>query len=194
MNTKEQIIFEATKMFLSKGYETTSLADIVEKCGVTKGAFYHHFKSKDELFQEILNTMFSELENWINAMLLEKKTFKEFLYAYFDYISFFKNMSLEMGISMNMYDLIFDASKKFPNFKKMISQTYKKFFNQIKSRIDSAIKNGEILDNVDSESFAVHLTVLIEGFILFEVLLEDENMMFEHSRKIADDIWLRIKK
>lgn len=192
--TREKMIFEATKLFLSRGYGATSITDVVQECGVSKGAFYHHFKSKDDLFLQIIGTMFEELESWMNKELMSKENFKDFLFSYFDYISFFKNMSLEMGITMNMYDLIFDAVKRFPDLKKQISESYKGFFSVITEKMKDAQLKGEVDETIDAENFAVAITVLVEGFILFEVLLEDENIISEKSRRIAAGIWNKIKK
>jgi AcrR family transcriptional regulator len=43
----------ATKLFADRGYEGTSVQEIVEAAGVTKGAMYHYFGSKDDLLYEI---------------------------------------------------------------------------------------------------------------------------------------------
>ena len=49
----EQIILDAAlKLFIENGYEQTTILDIVDKMGgLTRGAFYHHFKTKEEVFQ-----------------------------------------------------------------------------------------------------------------------------------------------
>jgi AcrR family transcriptional regulator len=47
--TRQQILSAATELFPVKGFEATSIDDIVEKANVVKGTFYYHFKSKDEL-------------------------------------------------------------------------------------------------------------------------------------------------
>lgn len=65
MDTRELIINESYKLFLLKGYKEVSLKDIVEKVGLTKGAFYHHFKSKDQLFLEIADGLLVESQNKI---------------------------------------------------------------------------------------------------------------------------------
>ena len=50
-NTKEFIIDEAFKLFLDHSYEAVSISDISQAIGFTKGALYHHFKNKEELFK-----------------------------------------------------------------------------------------------------------------------------------------------
>lgn len=51
---KEEILRSASRLFLSKGYHATSLADIAAAVGVLKGSLYHHIESKDELLFEIV--------------------------------------------------------------------------------------------------------------------------------------------
>lgn len=53
MTLKEQIIVTAYNLFAEKGYDKTSVAEIIEKAGSSKGGFYHHFKSKEEILETI---------------------------------------------------------------------------------------------------------------------------------------------
>lgn len=48
-----RLLSAATKLFADKGYDRTSVQEIVEAAGVTKGAMYHYFDSKDDLLGEI---------------------------------------------------------------------------------------------------------------------------------------------
>jgi len=52
--TREKIIDTALKLFLEKGYDETTVLDIVDNLGgLTRGAFYHHFKSKEDVLEAI---------------------------------------------------------------------------------------------------------------------------------------------
>ena len=51
--TKKNILFEARKLFGSKGYHNTSLEEVYKNLGLTRGALYHHFSGKKELFYEM---------------------------------------------------------------------------------------------------------------------------------------------
>ncbi|MCZ0753972.1 TetR/AcrR family transcriptional regulator [Anoxybacillus sp. J5B_2022] len=51
---KVKFLEKAMKLFAEKGYHATSIQDIVEAWGISKGAFYHHFSSKEELMFEIV--------------------------------------------------------------------------------------------------------------------------------------------
>ncbi|MEE0435324.1 MAG: TetR/AcrR family transcriptional regulator [Peptococcaceae bacterium] len=51
--TVKLILDVATRLFTEKGYDATSLADIINETHLSKGAIYHHFSSKEEIFSEI---------------------------------------------------------------------------------------------------------------------------------------------
>ena len=52
--TVKNILSTALELFKSKGYEQTSVLDIVQRMGVSRGSFYHHFKSKEEVLYALL--------------------------------------------------------------------------------------------------------------------------------------------
>ena len=57
--TVEKILEAAQRLFLEKGYENTTIQDIVDELGgLTKGAIYHHFGSKEEIMDQLGKTMF----------------------------------------------------------------------------------------------------------------------------------------
>ena len=57
--TVERILDAAQRLFLEKGYENTTIQDIVNELGgLTKGAAYHHFKSKEEIMEAVNDRMF----------------------------------------------------------------------------------------------------------------------------------------
>lgn len=61
MDLKEKIIRSAYELFVEKGYDKTTVAEIIKLVGTSKGGFYHHFKSKDELLEAITMNYIQEL-------------------------------------------------------------------------------------------------------------------------------------
>lgn len=68
--TLEQILLVSTKLFTDKGFEKTSIQDIIVELGMSKGAIYHHFKSKEDILEAVMEKQFSYaaqmLEDLIN--------------------------------------------------------------------------------------------------------------------------------
>ncbi|MET9883279.1 TetR/AcrR family transcriptional regulator [Streptomyces sp. NPDC006430] len=54
MGTREQIVDAANRLFYQQGFEATSFAAIAEAVGISRGNFYYHFKTKDEILQAVI--------------------------------------------------------------------------------------------------------------------------------------------
>lgn len=64
--TIEKILTVSRKLFNERGYEHTTIADIVAATGMSKGAFYHHFKSKEEVYDRIADQYYDQMD-WMEA-------------------------------------------------------------------------------------------------------------------------------
>jgi AcrR family transcriptional regulator len=60
--THQRILDAALDAFARKGYDATGVAEICERAGVTKGGFYHHFHTKQEVFLELLERWLKEID------------------------------------------------------------------------------------------------------------------------------------
>ena len=67
--TLEQILFVSTKLFKEKGYEKTSIQDIIDALGMSKGAIYHHFKSKEDILNAVMDRQFSYAAQKLDQMI-----------------------------------------------------------------------------------------------------------------------------
>lgn len=67
--TLEQILLVSTELFREKGYEKTSIQDIISALGMSKGAIYHHFKSKEEILFAVMEQQFSYAEQMLNELI-----------------------------------------------------------------------------------------------------------------------------
>ncbi len=63
ITTKQKITAAAKNLFSTHGYSQTTIDDIITAAGITKGAFYHYFKSKEDLCGEIIDSMQSEYQH-----------------------------------------------------------------------------------------------------------------------------------
>ena len=60
--TVQKILDVSMALFLEKGYEHTTIQDIVDALGMSKGAVYHHFKSKEDIYDRISDTYYERLK------------------------------------------------------------------------------------------------------------------------------------
>lgn len=64
----------ARKLFATAGFENTSIDEIAAHAGVTKGAFYHHFDSKERIFEDVLEMVQAELSVRVTEAATKAKT------------------------------------------------------------------------------------------------------------------------
>ena len=82
--TKEKIITSATKLFMTNGYEATSVKMIIEEAGIVTGSFYHFFGSKESLFEAVIESFLGKYTERIESILKqEQKTIDELADAFF---------------------------------------------------------------------------------------------------------------
>ena len=76
--TRKALIESALKLFGSKGYADTSVQEITEAAQVTKGAFYHHFESKEDLLRlihdEFLDYQLAILKMALDGLLVKRSS------------------------------------------------------------------------------------------------------------------------
>lgn len=69
---KAQVIQKAHQLFIEKGYHATSIQDILDLSGISKGSFYNYFSSKAELFKAVFTAIHNELKEKRDALLIGK--------------------------------------------------------------------------------------------------------------------------
>ncbi len=73
MTTREKILLTSQKLFFEKGYNNTSIQAIIDVVDIAKGTFYHHFKSKHELLEELTDMLVAKEVEDTKAYVLSSK-------------------------------------------------------------------------------------------------------------------------
>lgn len=71
---KKHVIEMAHRLFIDKGFTATSIQDILDYSGISKGTFYNYFSSKNELIMAIFRTTYRKMEKERNALIAGKDT------------------------------------------------------------------------------------------------------------------------
>ena len=71
--TRRELLATARILFTERGYAASSVEEIVGRAKVTKGALYHHFRDKHDLFRAVFEELLSELVDEINAAALREE-------------------------------------------------------------------------------------------------------------------------
>ncbi len=71
--TRDRIMNTALALFLEKGYDKTPVQAIIDAVGIAKGTFYHHFKSKEEMLVELVESMSRRVVAVVQAVVDDPK-------------------------------------------------------------------------------------------------------------------------
>jgi TetR/AcrR family transcriptional repressor of nem operon len=72
--TREHIVRAADELFYKQGFEHTSFADVAEAVGISRGNFYYHFKSKDEILAAVIGARIAERRQMLRQWEAEEDT------------------------------------------------------------------------------------------------------------------------
>lgn len=192
--TKEHIIIVASKLFLQKSFKEATMKDIVNETGLSKGAFYHYFTSKEQLFLETLEYLF----NTVFIHRYDKYSRKSFYQFYHDYINAVKTMGQsyfeklnenekdEISFNINHFDLVFDALKLFPEFKEKAIIQFDGELNLWADSVRRARERGEIASAMSDEQIAKMFIYLSDGIAMHMII---RGVSVDEIIKPTLDLW-----
>jgi TetR/AcrR family transcriptional regulator, fatty acid metabolism regulator protein len=173
-NTLNKISLE---LFIKKGYHNTTIDDICKKAGVTKGAFYNHFKNKGEV---ILSSWFDLDEEVITRVSSQTyQTNKEELLALckemYNYVNESRREWTKAIYTLQMND-------EQPSY--MISQE-RRMFTHFKEIIQKGQGQNEFRRDMDAGFIAHMVLIYTRGIILDWLLHSTEKLGPEHLRLLV---------
>ncbi|UCH13116.1 MAG: TetR/AcrR family transcriptional regulator [Bacteroidales bacterium] len=196
IKTKELILGVALKLFLQKNFKEVTMKEIVTKTGMSKGAFYHYFESKEKLFLEVINTFFSSV---IDVDFNDYS--KESLYRFYTdcnnkldtlKIDFHEDEkeAEESYFNMNFFFMIFDALKLFPEFREKMEDYHKREIKAWMEVIKKAKENGEIKSSMSDKHIAMIFIYTADGISL-DLMLGGS---IENLKKEIKSLWDKFYK
>lgn len=131
-DTKAAIIATAIALFRREGYDSVSINDVCRACGVTKGTFYYHFNSKDEIIIHYYESLTSNMMEVVPRMV-QQTSYKEKLWVLLEY---WIGNTVSLGPSLLKAFMVADAEKGLKNFSPFTaSQT-----GELKSTYDMQVE------------------------------------------------------
>jgi AcrR family transcriptional regulator len=159
---RNQIIEAATKVFNRLGFNKARMDDIVEESGLSKGALYWYFKSKDEIIIAILDRLFSRDMAHVNELQKTELPVKERLQLYAGHTTdMISSMQPLMPILLEFWGLLLRQKK----VKQVLGKFYRSYMEIIIPVIEEGIERGEFRP-VDVESAAIAMGAIFEGTIV----------------------------
>jgi AcrR family transcriptional regulator len=179
--THSQIIKSAIKLFSAHGYTAASVDMICNDAGVSKGAFYHHFESKQALFLALLDVWLTTIDQSIEASRdrTAPETFLQIAEAY----PYIINTASE-GLPMFL-EFWLQASRDKKIWQASIVP-YRRYHQYFTALIKKGVDEGSFVE-VDSET-ASRLIVSTAMGLLLQSLLDPTGADWEKVAKESSDM------
>ncbi len=168
---RNRIVSVAHEAFAEKGYDQTTMEDIGNRLGVSKGALYLYFKSKEELFETICETRQRTLRRMLRASLKEG----DLLASSLDFFNAITAQHSEYPIGLT-FELISEAARN-EKLKTILSEDYDKRLEILAKFLQEQRSNGLLNDYVDVSSLAASLSALFNGLIIALILGKDVELV-----------------
>ena len=160
---KEQIMDAALKVIISKGYDNSRMDDIVDLSSMSKGAIYWYYKSKKEVYLNLVNYWVIKYSTVINHIVEEDDSAADQLKDVFDY--FILQYEQDPSAFKALVEF-WSLAGRDEDFHKKVDRVYTKFLQFLERIINKGVKSGEF-KKLDVRVTALSIMVNIEGIIWF---------------------------
>lgn len=163
-NTKEKVIIATQELMTSRGYSATTVDEIIKYAGVSKGGFYHAFKSKEELtivaledyeekgWEIVANGAYAEIEDPVERALA--------------FVQFLEEKSGELWAHGCLLGSIsIEVANSHPSVINRIDELFDDFEKGIEVILAPALETKKITE-VSGKDLSIHLLAVIEGSII----------------------------
>ena len=148
---REQILAGARRCFADHGYEGATVARLEAEIGLSRGAIFNYFPSKEDLFLELStrdNARISEI--WVNQGL--DAVFREVV---------------ELDPAwLSVYLELFRRIRTDAEFRARIEERHRRVAPANKERIEAAQRSGEFRDDLDAKAIGTFVNLVLNGLVL----------------------------
>lgn len=188
--TRAFIIERTASIFNKKGFDGTSLQDLTDATGLTKGALYGNFADKEEISIAAFRYSVARVKELVRSRVEAAQTARGQLEAlvnfYADYIF---NPPIAGGCPM--LNRAIEADDQFPAMRRLVAAELRNAVAFIERLIRKGIRNGEFRRDTPARKLAYVFFCVVEGAIMFsraERSKEPMDIIVRHIKKTLDDI------
>lgn len=187
---KEEVITTAQRLFQRYGFSKTTMEDIAKAMGRGKSTLYYYYKSKDDIFKDVIIHETNEVMNAVLGACEKEGTAQEKL---FNYISTLLNT---IRTKVSLYEVL---KKEFmeegsacmhqPSLNEALLKFDKKQKNLLKSILLFGVQNEEFSKRIsdDLDLIAEVVYVSLGGFILNFTLLPNKELLYLNENQLKED-------
>jgi len=190
--TKEFILEKVRPIFNKKGYTGTSLFDITQATGLTKGAIYGNFKNKEELALASFNYNVQFVLTKIKTIMSTIKSPLARLYALTNFYREYYIHNIHFG-GCPILNVGVDANHTNPKLFNRVTYVYTELKNGIAKIITDGQNCNEIKKNIDAKLYGARIISQIEGAIFTATILKDDSYLIDMMNHLDNMIKLELQ-
>ncbi len=164
--TKVKLLDAAQRLMLAKGYSATSVEEICEEAGLTKGSFFHYFSNKEELGKAVLDHFMSSMaKTVVDSAFFKKDDPLQRIYGYIDFmIEISRRPDRRSGCLLGNFAQVLSDTN--PDIRSLCASHFNWWVGILKEQFDEAKKRYPTAKSLDTEVLAEHFIALFEGSLM----------------------------
>lgn len=188
--TRQYIIAKTAPLFNVKGYDGTSLQDLTEATGLTKGAIYGNFADKEEIAREAFRYAVGKMRELVQTKLVGLTTSKSKLFAFLDfYAEYVFNPPVKGGCPL--INTAVDVDDYHTSLRRVLVKELNSTIGFIEELLQQGVDQGEFKKQTDVYRLAYIIFCSIEGAVMFsraERSDEPMQIIVSHCKNLLDQL------
>lgn len=163
--TRQYIVEKTAPVFNARGYAGTSINDLTEATGLSKGSIYGNFENKDEVALAAFDYNFDQIVHYLKSEMSVRETILEKLLVYPDtYRKFLELPFLQAGCPV--LNTSTEADDTHPQLREKAANALDFWKKSVERLVQKGIELGDIKPDTNAAAFAIVLMSLVEGAVM----------------------------
>jgi AcrR family transcriptional regulator len=191
--TREFIIIKTAPLFNQKGYAGTSLTDMTDATGLTKGSIYGNFVDKDDVALAAFDHSMEELAAQVKELQTGSRSALSKLQAF---ISIYRNglQSTVLTAGCPIVNLGTEADDTHPRLKEKVNAALTRWHKSISAIVHQGKAHGEFREDVIVSEFASLMIAMIEGGFTLSKISGDRSYVDQSLDQLEQVIKFKLIK
>ena len=192
-NTRQFIVEKIAPIFNKQGFAGTSLSDMTDATGLTKGSIYGNFANKDEVALAVFDYNFSRLNKGLDAVIAGCTNSIDALMKMANFYRVEIRNTITGG-GCPILNTAIEADDTHPELKLRAAKGIKDWKKKIETIIKKGSAAGEIKATINAAEFAIEFISIIEGGIMLTKTTGDLGMLNICIKRVEKIINTELKK
>ncbi|WP_137972147.1 TetR/AcrR family transcriptional regulator [Pseudomonas sp. F(2018)] len=180
LTTRERIVSEADRLFYERGYDYASFADIADAVGISRGNFYYHFKSKDEILDAVIERRMTSTSEMLRAWEGQSSSPSERIKSFILIVIANRPQIIRHGCPVGT--LCSELAKIGHPAQPQSNQLFALFRTWLCQQF------SQLGHEVDADALAMHVLAFSQGVAVLAHVLQDERFVEREAERMC--AWL----